>query len=92
MNAWRASLASPLAPFGATQIDSSRFTSFDFLVSRSFFVHEQRRIELRGQVFNLFGTTNLTGGATTSGASVNFGKVLGAANLQQAELAVRFVF
>ena len=92
VNAWRASLASPLAPLGAAQIDSSRFTSFDFLVSRSFFVHEQRRIELRGQVFNLFGTTNLTGSTTTSGASANFGKILGAANLQQAELAVRFVF
>jgi len=36
--------------------------------------------------------TNLTGGTTGAGNSANFGKILGASNLQQAELAGRFVF
>jgi hypothetical protein len=92
VNAWRASLATPLAPIPASNIDSSRFTSFDILITKSILVREQRRIELRGQAFNLFGTQNLTGGNTTSGSSANFGRILGASNLQQAELGVRLVF
>jgi hypothetical protein len=92
VNAYRASLATPLAPLSASQIDSSRFNSFDLVVSRPIFTREHRRIELKGQVFNLFGITNLTGGTTTAANSANFGKILGAFNLQQAELAVRFAF
>lgn len=92
VNAWRASLANPLAPLSASQIDSSRFNSFDLKLSRPLFVRENRRLEAIGQAFNLFGVTNLTGGQTTSGSSPNFGRILGASNLQQAELAVRYVF
>jgi hypothetical protein len=92
VNAYRASLASPLPPLPASQIDSSRFNTFDLVISRPIYVREHRRIELKGQAFNLFGVTNLTGGTTTSASSVNFGKILGASNLQQAELAVRIAF
>jgi hypothetical protein len=92
VNAYRASLATPLAPIPAPQIDSSRFNSFDLRVSRPIFVHNERRIEAIGQAFNLFGVTNLKGGTTTSASSANFGRILNAFNLQQAELAVRFVF
>jgi len=92
VNAYRASLARPLDPLSASQIDSSRFCSFDLRVSRPFYARNERRIEAIGQAFNLFGTTNLTGGSTTSGSSANFGRILGASNLQQAELAVRMVF
>jgi hypothetical protein len=93
VNAWRASLATPLAPIPASNIDSSRFNSFDILISKSIPLREQMRVELRGQAFNLFGTQNLTGGGnTTSGSSANFGRILGASNLQQAELGVRLVF
>lgn len=90
VNAYRATLG--LAPIPASQINSSKFNSFDVLVTRPIFVREQRRIELKAQVFNLFGTTNLTGGNTTSATSANFGEILNASNLQQAELAVRIVF
>ncbi|HTP35677.1 MAG TPA: carboxypeptidase regulatory-like domain-containing protein [Candidatus Acidoferrales bacterium] len=90
VNAYRATLG--LLAIPASQIDSSRFNSFDILVSRAFFVREQRRLELKGQVFNLFGTQNLTGGNTTSAVSSNFGRILAASNLQQAELAVRLAF
>jgi Carboxypeptidase regulatory-like domain len=92
VNAYRASLASPLPPLPASQIDSSRFNSFDIVVSRPIYVRENFRVEARGQAFNLFGVTNLTGGTTTSASSANFGKILNASNLQQAELALRVAF
>jgi hypothetical protein len=98
VNAYRATLGLP--PFDSSQIDSSRFNSVDIKVTRSIYVRGERRIEAIGQVFNLFGTTNLaassgqtsSGGNTTNATSPNFGKILGALNLQQAELAVRIVF
>ena len=90
VNAYRATLG--LAAIASSQINSSRFNSFDVVLSRSFFVKEQRRVELKAQVFNLFGTQNLTGGNTTSAVSASFGELLSASNLQQAELAVRLVF
>ncbi len=61
VNAYRASLATPLAPLAAAQIDSSRFNSFDVVVSRPIYVRESFRVEAKGQAFNLFGVTNLTG-------------------------------
>jgi hypothetical protein len=95
VNAYRATLN--LAPITASQIQSSRFNSFDLKLSRSFFVHEQRRLEVIGQAFNLFGVTNLGADAnhtinTGSANSPSFGQILAAGNLQQAELAARFVF
>ena len=90
VNAYRATLN--LSPVASSQINSSRFNSFDILVTRAIFVREQRRIELKGQVFNLFGTTNLTGGNSTIASSATLGQILNASNLQQAELAARIVF
>jgi hypothetical protein len=90
VNAYRATLG--LAPFTSSQIDSSRFNSFDVRASRPIFVRNEKRVEVIGQVFNLFGHLNLTGGNTTRADSANFGKILSASNLQQAELAVRLVF
>jgi hypothetical protein len=92
VNAYRASLATPLAPLTTGQIDSSRFDSFDIVISRPIVVRDRFRVEAKGQAFNLFGTTNLTGGTTTSASSANFGKILNASNLQQAEFALRFAF
>lgn len=90
VNAYRATLS--LAPIPASQIDSSRFNSFDLRLSRPIFIKGEKRIDIIGQVFNLFGVTNLTGGTTTRADSANFGRILGASNLQQAEVAARFVF
>lgn len=90
VNSYRATLN--LATIPASQIDSSRFNSLDLKVSRSFFVHEQRRVDLIGQIFNTLGVTNLTGGTTTRADSANFGRILGASNMQQAELAVVLKF
>jgi hypothetical protein len=92
VNAYRASLAAPLPPLTTSQIDSSRFNSFDILISRPIIVRDRFRVEAKGQAFNLFGTTNLNGGTTTSASSANFGKILNASNLQQAEFALRLAF
>ena len=56
-----------------------------------------QRVEPIGQVFTLFGTTNLLargrpGGVVTDASSDSFGRILSASNRQQAELAVRFVW
>ena len=90
VNAYRAGLN--LAAIPASQIDSSSFNSFDLKLSRAIFTRNERRIDVIGQAFNLFGRTNLTGGSTTSATSAGFGQILGASNLQQAELAVKFTF
>jgi hypothetical protein len=90
VNAYRSTLK--LAPIPASNIDSSSFNSFDLKLSRPVFVLNERKLEVIGQAFNLFGRTNLTGGTTTSATSANFGRILGASNLQQAELAVKFSF
>jgi hypothetical protein len=91
INAYRATLA--LTPIAAGAINNNLFTSFDVHLSRSFFVTEHRRLEVIGQCFNLFGHENLTGnGYITSAASPSFGTITSAGNLQQAELAARFLF
>jgi hypothetical protein len=81
-----------LAPIPASQIDSSLFNSFDIRATKAFRIHEHQSVEVIGQVFNLFGHLNLTGGNTGRADSANFGRILSAGNLQQAEFATRFVF
>jgi len=93
VNAYRATLNLPAIP--PSQLDSSRFNSLDLRASRPFFVRGERRVDAIAQVFNVLGVTNLTGAVppnTTTANSANFGRILGASNLQQAELAVRIVF
>jgi hypothetical protein len=91
VNTYRATLG--LAAISASTINKNLFTSVDVHLSRSFFFGEHRRLEVIGQCFNLFGHENLTGNAyVTSAASTSFGTITSASNLQQAELAARFVF
>ncbi|HEX4227199.1 MAG TPA: carboxypeptidase regulatory-like domain-containing protein [Bryobacteraceae bacterium] len=91
VNAYRATLG--LAAVAPGAINTNPFNSFDVHLSRSFFVTEHRRLEVIGQCFNLFGHENLAAGYyITSAASPSFGTITSAGNLQQAELAARFVF
>jgi len=99
VNAYRATLG--LTPITSAQLDSSRYNSFDIKLTRPIFTRgDNQKLELTLQVFNLFGTENLasasgqvsTGGNLTNATSATFGRILGASNLQQAELAIRFVF
>ena len=90
VNSYRAGLG--LAAIPASQIDSSRFNSLDVKLSKAVFTRDTRRIDVIGQAFNVLGHTNLSGGSTTAATSAGFGQILGAGNLQQAELAVKFSF
>jgi hypothetical protein len=84
-----------LRPITEAQIDSDLYNRMDLRVSKAFQIGAARRIELIGQVFNLFGTTNLGGiGFTrqTNASSNAFGQILGAQPRQQGELAVRVVW
>jgi hypothetical protein len=56
-----------------------------------------RKLEVIGQVFNLFGTNNLiasggVGSYVTNALSDSFGKILTAGNRQQAEVALRYAW
>jgi hypothetical protein len=91
VNQYRAGLG--LAPVTGSAIQSSMYNNFDIRISRPFFVRGERKVELIGQTFNLFGHTNLLGSnMTTNAQSSNFGQITAAGSVQQAELAARFVF
>jgi hypothetical protein len=92
VNSYRATLG--LDPVSSGSIQSSEYNDFDLRISRPLFVHGEKRVELIGQAFNLFGHTNLIGGNTTTNAQVTtgFGNITNASNAQQGEIAARFVF
>jgi len=93
VNAYRATLG--LAPFSASQIDSSLFSRLDLRISKAIALGETRKIEFIGQVFNVLGRDNLGGASTfyqTNVRSDAFGKIQAAQPRQQGELAIRFVF
>jgi hypothetical protein len=90
VNAWRA--VNGLRPIATSQIDTNRYQAFDMRASKSFSLGGSRRLELIGQVFNVFGTDNLEAAWNTNALSDSFGRILQALNRQQAELAVRFGF
>jgi len=90
VNAYRA--ANGLALISASQIDTNKYNSLDMRVSKSFALGGNRRLELIGQVFNVFGTDNLQADWVTNALSNAFGRSLQAFNRQQAELAVRYAF
>jgi len=97
VNAYRATLG--LSPVTSSMINTNPYDSFDVHLSRKFMIKEHRYIEVIAQVFNLFGHENLLGvaagnsGYVTNAASpTGFGTIGAAGNLQQAELAARFVF
>jgi len=91
VNAWRA--VNRLGPIAASQIDTNEYNSFDMRVSKSFALGGNRRVELIGQVFNVFGADNLEPVAWVTNALSNaFGRINLASNRQQAELAVRYAF
>jgi hypothetical protein len=106
INAWRAlqvSTKNPngLAPIPRSQIESNRVNQLDIRVSKDIPIHERFTIQLIGQLFNVIGTTEYGGIATTqqenastgSGTSSGtFGTFSAALPRQQGELAVRFIF
>jgi hypothetical protein len=96
VNAWRA--LNGLGPIAATQIDTNNYNSVDLRLSKSFALGASRKkVEVVGQVFNVFGTTNLlasggSGAWVDNALSDSFGRILTAFNRQQGEVAIRFAW
>jgi len=92
VNAYRASRG--LAAIPASQLDKNTLNRVDLRVTKGFAVGG-RKIELVGQVFNLFGTDNLGGigtNQTTNATASTFGQIPTAQPRQQGEIAIRYVF
>ena len=92
VNAYRA--ARNLTPISESQIDTNRLSRVDLRVTKGFALGG-RKVELVGQVFNLFGTDNLGGiGSSQVGNATaqNFGQIPSAQPRQQGEIAIRYVF
>ena len=94
VNAYRASRVPALPPIPASQLDKNSFNRVDLRVTKGFALGS-RKIELVGQVFNLFGTDNLGGigtNQTTNALASTFGQIPSAQPRQQGEIAIRYVF
>jgi hypothetical protein len=92
VNAYRATRG--LAAISESQIDTNRLSRVDLRVTKGFGIGG-RKIELVGQVFNLFGTDNLGGIGTSqvgNALASNFGQIPNAQPRQQGEIAIRYVF
>ena len=98
VNAFRASRTPALAPIPASQIDVLKYNRTDVRVSKAFSMGGSRRVEVIGQVFNIFGVDNLGGiggGGSpyqTNALSAQFGQILTAQPRQQGEIAVRYLW
>ncbi|HKC54991.1 MAG TPA: carboxypeptidase regulatory-like domain-containing protein [Vicinamibacterales bacterium] len=90
VNAYRATVG--MAGLPASQINTNEFYGLDVRASKSIRLSTDRRVELVAQVFNLLNRTNLLAAWTTNARSNAFGTITSAANMRQAELAVRFSF
>jgi hypothetical protein len=90
VNAFRVSRI--LVPIPASQIDTNEYYGVDLRASKAIRVSASQRVELVGQVFNLLNRKNLLPTWTTNALSSSFGSISSAANMRQAEVAIRFVF
>jgi hypothetical protein len=90
VNAWRTSRG--LAAIPESQISTNSYNSVDLRVSKSISLGQTRKIELIGQVFNVFGRDNLQAAWVTNSLSNLFGQIRQAFNRQQGEVAVRFAW
>jgi len=90
VNAYRATVG--MAALPASQINTNEFYALDVRASKSIRLATDRRVELVAQVFNVLNRTNLLAAWQTNARSAAFGTITSAANMRQAELAVRFSF
>ena len=90
VNAYRATAG--LGALPASQIGTNEYYGLDVRASKSFSLSSTRKIEAIGQVFNLLNRNNLLAAWTTNALSNAFGTIAQAANMRQAEVAVRFSF
>ncbi len=93
VNAWRAQNAR--APIADSQLMTDEFKRVDLRVSKQIGIGGDRRVDLIGQVFNVFGSDSFGIGAAPwqmNALSNAFGTLNTVHPRQQAELAVRFVW
>ncbi len=93
VNAWRASRG--FGPIAASQISKNDYNRVDARLSKAFTLSGKRRLEVIGQVFNLFGRDNLGGVGSSfqsNALSDSFGQLLTAQYRQQTEIALRMTF
>ena len=96
VNAYRATRG--LGPIPASQISSLSYNRTDVRASKAFSIGGSRKVEVIGQVFNVFGVDNLggigSGGSPyqTNATSAQFGEILTAQPRQQGEVAIRFLW
>ena len=89
VNVYRGAL--DLSP--VTAVTPNPYNSLDLRIAKVLLRREQRRLEIIGQCFNVLGHENLLASSyVTNAASESFGAMTAASNLQQAEIAVRFLF
>jgi len=90
VNAWRASRG--LGAIPESQIDENDYGGVDVRAAKTFTLGGMRRLELIGQVFNLFGRDNLQAAWVTNALSNQFGRIRQSFNRQQGEVAIRFAW
>jgi hypothetical protein len=93
VNAWRATQGR--APIPESQLMTDEFQRLDLRVSKTLPLGGDRRLELIGLLFNVFGTDSFGVGANPwqlNATSNAFGTINTVHPRQQAELAVRFAF
>jgi Carboxypeptidase regulatory-like domain len=90
VNAWRASRGFAAVP--ELQIDKNDYNSVDLRVSKSMSLGGRRKVELIGQIFNIFGRDNLQAAWVTNALSNQFGQIRQAFNRQQGEVAIRLAW
>ncbi len=89
LNAYRTTLG--LGSVSSSSISSTKYEDFDLRISKYFFQHDARKLEIIGQAFNLFGRNNFTSLITT-GYSSTFGTPTAAGTVQIGEVAARYTF
>jgi hypothetical protein len=89
VNTWRA--VNNLAAISPT-FNTNEFYSLDLRASKAIPLSSGRRVELIGQVFNVFNRTNIVPAWTTNALSPAFGTSVSAAAMRQAEIALRFTY
>ena len=84
-----------MGPLDASKFSKNNFNRVDARISKAISLTGKRRLEVIGQIFNLFGRDNLGGiGSSfqTNALTDTFGQLLTAQYRQQTEIAVRMTF
>src|SRR5262249_42631976 len=99
INRWFNTDAFKEVPVGANRpgnagrgvVDAPGIVRMDFSVFKKFPIGERTNLQLRGEAFNLFNHTNFNAPTVALG-NANFGKILGARDPRQIQLAAKVTF